>query len=182
MAVEDQPSLIVLRSHIGWPSPHLTDTNKAHGDPFGADEIRATKEILGLPPDETFWVPDEVLDFYRRCIPRGQALRAEWEEPLRRLGRRPGGLGRRLGRAGPGRLGGQAPHLRGRAADVATRRAINACLNATADLIPGLVAGAADLTGNTGMQLTDAETPVAPSTPAAASSTSASASTAWARS
>ena len=80
MAVEDQPSLIVLRSHIGWPSPHLTDTAKAHGDPFGADEIRETKEVLGLPPDETFWVPDEVLDLYRRCVPRGQALRAEWEE------------------------------------------------------------------------------------------------------
>src|SRR5580658_4980190 len=79
MADEDRPSLIVLRSHIGWPSPKLTDSNKAHGDPFGADEIRVTKEILGLPPDETFWVPDAVLDNYRRCIGRGQAMRAEWQ-------------------------------------------------------------------------------------------------------
>ena len=52
MAEEDRPSLIVLRSHIGWPSPHKTDTAAAHGDPLGVDEVRATKEILGMPPDE----------------------------------------------------------------------------------------------------------------------------------
>ncbi len=67
MAVPDRPSLIVLRSHIGWPSPHKTDTAAAHGDPLGVDEVRATKEILGLPPDETFYVPDEVLEYYRRA-------------------------------------------------------------------------------------------------------------------
>ena len=117
MAVEDRPSLIVLRSHIGWPSPHLTDTNKAHGDPFGTDEIRLTKQILGLPPDETFWVPDQVLEMYRRCIPRGQAMRAALGGSLRRLGRGPSGLGRRLGRAGSGRLGGQTAQLRGGPAD-----------------------------------------------------------------
>ena len=114
MAVEDRPSLIVLRSHIGWPSPHLTDTAKAHGDPFPEDEIRATKEILGLPPDETFWVPDEVLELYRRCVPRGKALRAEWQGRLRPLRGRPGGLGRQPGRPGTAGMGGQAADLRGR--------------------------------------------------------------------
>src|SRR5579872_2148147 len=48
MAVEDRPSMLVLRSHIGWPSPNKTDTAEAHGDPLGEDEIRRTKEILGL--------------------------------------------------------------------------------------------------------------------------------------
>src|SRR5215472_1304991 len=65
MAVEDRPSLLILRSHIGWPAPHMTDNPKAHGDPLGEEEVRATKEILGLPPDQAFWVPDEVLDMYR---------------------------------------------------------------------------------------------------------------------
>jgi len=53
-AVEGQPALIVLRSHIGYPSPAVTDTAKAHGNPLGEDEIRVTKQILGIPPDEQF--------------------------------------------------------------------------------------------------------------------------------
>ena len=61
-----QPTLLILRSHIGYPSPKLTDTAAAHGSPFGAEEIAVTKELLGLPADETFWVPDEVRDFYNK--------------------------------------------------------------------------------------------------------------------
>src|SRR5262249_2305455 len=57
MAVEDQPSFIRLRSHIGYPSPKFMDTAKAHGDPLGEDEVRVVKEILGLPVAEHFWVP-----------------------------------------------------------------------------------------------------------------------------
>jgi transketolase len=82
MAVEDRPSLLILRSHIGWPAPHKTDTAAAHGSPLGADELKATKEILGLPADKDFWVPDEVLELYRECIPRGQAVHREWEARL----------------------------------------------------------------------------------------------------
>jgi transketolase len=82
MAVDDRPSMLILRSHIGWPSPKFTDTAEAHGSPLGEDEVRATKEILGLPPDETFWVPDDVLAHWREVIPRGQAERAEWEARL----------------------------------------------------------------------------------------------------
>ncbi len=75
-----KPTLLVLRSHIGWPSPKLTDTAGAHGSPFGADEIKVTKEILGLPTDQTFWVPDEVRDFYGQQIGRGAERHAEWTE------------------------------------------------------------------------------------------------------
>ena len=80
MAQEDKPSLIVLRSHIGWPAPDIVDTKEAHGTPLKPEEIRITKEILGLPPDESFWVPDEVVEFYRRCVDRGETLRAQWQE------------------------------------------------------------------------------------------------------
>jgi len=156
MAVDDRPSLIVLRSHIGWPSPHLTDSSKAHGDPFPPDEIRATKELLGLPPDETFWVPDEVLDHYRRCIVRGQALRAEWDGRMAASG-----VDRAVWNAaweGRGLPGWEDLLPVFRAGDeIATRKAVNACVTATAPMIPGLVAGSADLTGNTGMQLANAE-------------------------
>src|SRR4051812_12834473 len=57
MAEEERPSLIILRSHIGYPSTKVMDTAAAHGNPMDPDDIRATKELLGLPPDEAFWVP-----------------------------------------------------------------------------------------------------------------------------
>jgi transketolase len=78
MAVEDRPSFLQLRSHIGWPSPKMTDSPKAHGDPFDPEEIKVTKGILGLPPDQDFWVPDEVLSFYRKAGARGRAARDSW--------------------------------------------------------------------------------------------------------
>ena len=82
MAVEDRPSFLQLRSHIGWPSPAMTDSPKAHGDPFGEEEIRVTKEILGLPPDQTFYVPDTVVEFYRKAGARGRHERDAWAERL----------------------------------------------------------------------------------------------------
>src|SRR5947207_6298405 len=64
MAEAGRPSLVVLRSHIGYPSPKVQDTAAAHGLPLGADEVARVKEILGLPPTE-FFVPDDVLARYR---------------------------------------------------------------------------------------------------------------------
>ena len=154
MAVEDRPSLIALRSHIGWPSPVKTDTSAAHGSPFGEDEIKATKGLLGLPPDEQFWIPEEVLDFYRSCIPRGQERSRAWrtrfdswngDRALWDAAQAGGGMegwATKLPTFAPG-------------TELATRRAIKQCLDATADLIPGLLPGSADLTENTGVELAD---------------------------
>ncbi|HET9071312.1 MAG TPA: transketolase [Acidimicrobiales bacterium] len=153
MAVEDQPSLIVLRSHIGYPAPHLTDTSKAHGSPLGEDEVRATKEILGLPPDEQFFVPDDVLEMYRQAVPRGQALRKQWEERVAAWsGDREewDALWSNQGQPGWQDL---LPTWEKAGEQVATRHSINTVLNAVAPRVPGLVAGAADLTGNTGTKL-----------------------------
>ncbi len=156
MAVADRPSLIVLRSHIGWPAPHKTDTSGAHGDPLGDEEIAATKALLGLPPEEHFWVPDEVLSMYRESIPRGQALRRAWDA------RQESWTGDRAAwdacLAGGGFEGWQEklPSFEPGEA-MATRKSLNACLNATADVIPGLLAGGADLTGNTGTLLEGSE-------------------------
>ncbi len=155
-AEEDRPSLIILRSHIGYPSPHLTDTAKAHGDPFPEEEIRLTKGILGLPEDESFWVPDEVLGMYRRCIPRGQAWRSEWKG---RFDAWSGDKDRwEAAQRGHGMPGWEAklPTFMPEDGPMATRKAIKACLDATGDLIPGVIPGSADLTGNTGMAMADA--------------------------
>ena len=150
-----KPNLLVLRSHIGWPSPKLTDSADAHGNPFGEDEIRVTKEILGLPPDETFWVPDEVREFYAKEIVRGAADRSAWEERFAAWdGDRAAWEAAQAGRG----VAGWADALPSFEAGtkLATRRALNQCLNATAAGLPGLVAGSADLTGNNGVLVKDA--------------------------
>ena len=152
IAEADRPSLLVLRSHIGWPSPHRTDTKEAHGDLLGPEEIRVTKALLGLPVDQDFYVPDEVPAFYAERARRGRAAREAWEE------RQPAAVGDRdrfeacLGGRG---LDGWADSLPSFEAGtkLATRKAINKCLTATSAQIPGLLAGAGDLTGNTGVDL-----------------------------
>ncbi|MDQ6616262.1 MAG: transketolase [Actinomycetota bacterium] len=157
MEVEDKPSLLILRSHIGYPAPHKTDTKEAHGEALGDEEIRLTKEILGLPPEESFWVPDEVLEFYRQCIPRGQALHREWDK---RLESWPGDRDTwDAALAGRGVTGWAAklPTWQAGEKEVATRSAIHDCLNATIDLVPGLLSGGADLTGNTGTKLDNSD-------------------------
>ena len=151
-----KPTLLVLRSHIGWPSPKLTDTAGAHGSPFGAEEIEVTKGILGLPADQTFWIPDEVRDFYGQQITRGAERRAAWAERFAAWD------GDRAAwdaaQAGHG-LAGWADDLPGFDAGtaLATRHAINKCIDATAAKLPGLLAGSADLTGNNGVKVKGAD-------------------------
>ena len=123
MAVEDRPSLIIVRSHIGYGSPHKQDTSAAHGSPLGEDEVRLTKEAYGWDPDKHFYVPDEALAHFRLACDRGRELEAEWQQRFdayraafpaeadalemidarrlaRRVGRRPAAL---LGRRQAGR-------------------------------------------------------------------------------
>jgi transketolase len=155
MAEDDRPSLLVLRSHIGWPSPNRMDTAAAHGSPLGEDEVRRTKEILGLPPDEAFWVPDEVLSYYRRCRHRGAGWSGAWRSRLEQY--RGDRAAWDASQAGRGLAGWESKLPTFEAGtQLATRRAVKQCIDATAELLPGLVAGAADLTENTGMELATA--------------------------
>ncbi len=155
MAVEDKPSFLVLRSHIGYPSPKMTDNPKAHGSPFGADEVRATKQIMGLPPDETFWVPDDVLAMYRDAGRRGHQVRVGWEQRRAEWSGDAAEWDALWGNEGMAGWQDLLPIWK--AGDqVATRKSANAALNAIAPKVPGLVAGGADLTGNTGTKLDDA--------------------------
>jgi transketolase len=147
-----KPTLLILRSHIGWPSPKLTDTAAAHGSPFGPDEIKVTKGLLGLPTDETFWVPDEVHTFYGQEMARGRAHRAEWQTRFDAwTGDRQAWAAAQAGRG----VAGWADELPtfDAGTKLATRHAINQCINATAAGLPGLIAGSADLTGNNGVAL-----------------------------
>jgi transketolase len=149
---EDRPSLVVVRSHIGFPSPDHTDTAAAHGLAFDEDSIRRAKEVMGLP-DEPFFVPDEVASFYRDAGARGTLERADWEQRAHAaLAGREAEWEATLGSRGlPGWEAslptfevGQSP---------ATRVASQQVLNAVVDQVPGIVAGGADLTGNVGLTL-----------------------------
>jgi len=147
MAATDRPSLVVLRSHIGHPSPDV-DTSAVHGYSLTEDGITETKERMGLP-DEPFHVPDDVLDLYRAAGRRGANARAEWQQRLATAEiDRPAWDAALTGGGVPGWEGNLPSWEVG--ASVATRKAGNACLQALLDVVPGLIGGGADLTGNTG--------------------------------
>ncbi len=78
-AETSRPSLVVMRSIIGWPSPNKQNTGAAHGSALGDDEVAATKKVLGFDPEQTFEVADDVIAHTRKVVERGQAARAEWQ-------------------------------------------------------------------------------------------------------
>jgi transketolase len=78
-ALDDRPSLIIARTHIGFGSPHTQDTWHAHGEPLGVEEVRLTKRALGWPEDRAFYVPGDALRVFRAAIVRG----ADWESAWR---------------------------------------------------------------------------------------------------
>jgi transketolase len=155
MSEGERPSLVVLRSHIGYPSAKHTDDHAAHGLAFDADEIAATKVLLGLPPDESFTVPDDVRAWFTEAGARHRSTRTAWEERLAALPERDEFEAALTGHGLPGweaKLPTWEP-----GAKVATRKASQACFNAALDVVPGLLGGGADLTGNTGTELKDAD-------------------------
>lgn len=151
-AVTDRPSLVVLRSHIGYPSARFTDTPEAHGMPFPADEIAATKARMGLNPDATFAVDADVATHLADLGRRGAHERMSWEERRTAWSGNTADLDACLSGGGlPGwheSLPTWEPGV-----SVATRVASKDCLNAIAESVPSLMVGGADLTGNTGVAL-----------------------------
>ena len=153
MDVDDRPSMVVLRSHIGYPSPKFTDTAAAHGSPLGAEEISATKKLMGMP-DEPFWVPEDVLEHMREAGRRGSDARLQWEQVHDGWTEDRAELDAALGATGlPGWQDALPSWDVGE--KVATRNAGKKVLNALLPVVPGLVGGGADLTGNTGVEITD---------------------------
>jgi len=145
---DDRPSLIAVRTHIGFGSPHRQDTQKAHGQPLGEDEVRLTKEAYGWDPDETFFVPDAAKELFRRAVPTGEALVKGWHEAfVAYRGAFPdlaAELQRRLdGRLADGWDTGLKTYAPGE--EIATRNASQEAIQALAGPVPELFGGAADL-------------------------------------
>ncbi|MCU1428601.1 MAG: transketolase [Actinomycetia bacterium] len=161
MTVDDRPTLLVLRSHIGWPAPNLTDSEKAHGNALGAKEIAAVKDILEMPQEE-FWVPDDVLEFYRAAGTRSGGARQEWLHRRETLGVHEAQKAEEFDACLQGRgLAGwqdKLPVWSAGSDASATRVASQEVLSSIFDLVPGLVGGGADLTGNTGTKVKGART------------------------
>lgn len=162
MTVEDAPSLIVVRSHIGFPSPDQTDDPHVHGYSLLDEEISATKAVMGLP-DEPFHVPDEVVEWYREAGRRGAAEREAWQARWGAYADDRESLEATYGARGLGDWSAKLPTSEV-GESVATRKASSACLNAAVDVVPGIIAGGADLTGNTGTELKGAS-PLSPEEP-----------------
>ena len=154
-ATEDRPSLVILRTVIAAPAPEVSGTPAAHGYAIFDDEIAATKTLMGLPAGESFHVPAEVLDYYRSAGVAGRAERFDWESRAAAFDGDRAGLEACL--AGTGLPGWEhvLPAFEP-GQSVATRKASNATLQALLQVVPGLGGGGADLTGNTGTDLTDA--------------------------
>lgn len=168
-AEAERPTLVIVDSHIGYGSPHKVDTAAAHGEPLGADEVRATKEAYGWPPDAEFLVPAEVREHFAAGVgERGRRLRAEWEERLERYRADHPDLADEIERMQRRELpevwAAEIPAFTDQTEPLATRKASNAVLNAIARRVPWLVVGSADLTGSTSVGL-DGEDAFTPRTP-----------------
>ena len=164
MAVTDRPSLLILRSHIGTPSPDFTDRHEAHGNPFKAEHVSRTKAVMGIP-DEPFWAPNDLVSAYRtHCATRGAVARAEWNARFDGAGvDRPVWDACWAAAGLPGWEAALPVFEQGE--KIATRVSIEKAFNASLTSVPGLVSGAADLTGNTGTKLAG-QTANTPSDPA----------------
>jgi transketolase len=147
----ERPSLLLLRSHIGEPSPDHTDTHGAHGNPFTAADVTRTKEVMGIP-DEPFWAPVDLVDAYRSEVgERGATARARWVNTSAAVVASPEWQAAWTATGTEGWDAVLPSYDLGES--VATRKAIQRALDATYDRLPGLISGSADLTGSNGTGL-----------------------------
>lgn len=147
-AETERPTFIKLRTVIGWPAPNKQNTGKIHGSALGAEEVAATKRVLGMDPEKSFDVPGEVLDHAREVVQRGRALRAEWNEGYQAWRsanpERAELFDRISGRKLPEGWDKALPTFE-IGSQVATRKASGEVLSALAPVLPELWGGSADL-------------------------------------
>ena len=144
------PTLVVLRTHIGFPSPEMTDKHEAHGNPFTAELVTSAKKVMGIP-DEPFWAPEDIVASYRsHVLSRGSAARIAWDASVPPSAKAK--LNDQHSTVDIKTLSASLPVF-GADVNLATRQAFQKVLEATDAILPHVIAGAADLTGNTGAKL-----------------------------
>ncbi|MGO2659828.1 MAG: transketolase [Mycetocola reblochoni] len=143
-----KPSLIILRTIIGWPAPKKQGTGKIHGSALGADELAAVKRVLGFDPEKTFEVADEVIDHTRQAVERGAQERAAWQKDFDAWAAANPERKALLDRLEAGELPAEVeqvlPVFEG-GTQLSTRAASGKVINALAGVLPELWGGSADL-------------------------------------
>ena len=150
LQTNDRPTLIIVRSHIGYGSPHKQDSNAAHGEPLGEEEVRLTKKNYGWPEDAKFLVPDGVLDDFKENIgKRGRGLSQQWNKLFAEYSQKFPDLADQINRMQrrelPEGWDKNLPTFPADAKGMATRESGGKVLNAIAQNVPWLIGGAADL-------------------------------------
>ncbi|MHB8958650.1 MAG: transketolase [Candidatus Limnocylindrales bacterium] len=145
---DPRPSMIAVRTHIGFGSPNKQDSQKAHGAPLGPDEVRLTKEAYGWDPDKTFFVPDEAGELFRQAVPQGDRLVSEWNGRFKAYAAAYPAEAAELERRLAGRLAegwDAALPSWDTGSEVATRNASQDAIQVLAAALPELFGGSADL-------------------------------------
>ncbi|GLH73416.1 transketolase [Geothrix limicola] len=152
-----RPSLIQVRTHLGYGSPHKQDTFTAHGSPLGVEEVALTKQNLGWPLEPSFHVPADVERHFREAVERGRMDEAEWKATFARYEAQYPELGRELRQLiqseRPHGWDSGLPSFPADAKGMATRVASGAALQVLAAALPGLIGGSADLNPSTETEL-----------------------------
>jgi transketolase len=144
-----KPSLIILKTHIAHGSPNKQDKADAHGAPLGADEVALTKKNLGFPPDQHFYIPEEVLPVFRKCLEKGAEDEQAWLKEYRAYADAYPELADQWVSAVTNYLSAEwdndLPSFSPADGPIATRSASGKVLNKAAQIIPTLIGGSADL-------------------------------------
>ncbi|HKQ28363.1 MAG TPA: transketolase, partial [Burkholderiales bacterium] len=152
-----RPSLILVRTHIGYGSPHKQDSFEAHGSPLGVDEVRLTKKALGWPAEPPFLIPEAALRHFRDALPRGARAEEEWNTRMAAYAKAfpelAAELQQRIRGALPSGWDADIPVFPADAKGVATRVASGKVMNAIAPRLPALTGGSADLDPSTHTEL-----------------------------
>lgn len=153
----ERPSLILVRTHIGYGSPNKQDTFEAHGSPLGAEEVKLTKQNLGWPVEPPFYIPKEVESHFRKAIDRGRKEEEEWNEVFAAYEQKYPQLAKELGQLINDELpqGWNAgiPQFPADSKGIATRMASAKILDSINRNLPGLIGGSADLNPSTFTEL-----------------------------
>ncbi|RMG78681.1 MAG: transketolase [Chloroflexi bacterium] len=159
-AVTDKPSLISVRTIIGYGSPNKQGTSKAHGSPLGEEEVRLTKQALGWPTDEPFFIPHDALAHFREAVTNGANAESEWQKVFNGWREAYPDLAREWDNAFNNKLPEgwerDLPQFDDSKA-IATRNASGEALNAIAKHVPTMIGGDADLAGSTKTLIKGAE-------------------------
>lgn len=155
-----KPSIIICRTHIGYGSPNKQDSADAHGAPLGEEEIVKTKKNLNWDPEQKFFIPDEVLNHFRKAKEKGKELSQEWDNKFQKFKKASPDLARGfeagVNRTLPDNLEEILPVFESGAKGMASRASSGKVINAIAGHIPAMLGGSADLTGSNKTWINDA--------------------------